>query len=137
VTSRTAKGRREEQARVNNKKLTDWLKPQPAGPVLDDPEKARKCSVANISSKLASLGINKTTKKTEKANLSDSDIDQSLYLWPSYLFPELDDPNKSDETALFDLGLELVGLEHDSRDIILDLKHCFLEVFFFLDFLES
>ncbi|KAJ6467540.1 hypothetical protein C8R47DRAFT_813889 [Mycena vitilis] len=82
-------------------------------------------SVAGISSKLDSLGIKKIKKPV--AQCTDRDIDHSLYLWPSYLFPALDDPTSADD-FFSTLGLELVGLEHDPRDIVLDLKQCYLEI---------
>lgn len=79
-------------------------------------------TVVGISTKLESLGIKKPAKKVE--NCTDKDIDHSLYLWPNYLFPELDEPGVS----VADLGLELVGIEYDARDIIMDLKQCYIEV---------
>ncbi|KAJ7455484.1 hypothetical protein FB451DRAFT_1516146 [Mycena latifolia] len=86
-----------------------------------------KPSVAGISTKLESMGIKKTTP-TKLEDCTDKDIDRSLYLWPSYILSELDKPGVSELEAFSNLDLELVGVEYDARDIILDLKGCYLEV---------
>jgi hypothetical protein len=83
-------------------------------------------SVAGISTKIHSLGIEKKTKKRG--------IDRSLYLWPSYLFPILDDPSFTHAEAFAKLALQLIGTEYDARDIVLNLKKAFLEVIFSVSF---
>ena len=90
------------------------------------PVAPKKRSVAGISTKLASMGLKKP-KKTPAA-CTEQDIDHSLYLWPNYLFPALDNATIPDNEAFANLGLELVGIEHDPRDLILDLKECYIEV---------
>ncbi|KAK6966681.1 hypothetical protein R3P38DRAFT_3244224 [Favolaschia claudopus] len=80
-------------------------------------------SMNGISSKLASLGGMQVPKKDENEKYTERDIDHALYLWPEYLLPDL-----KSKSSLTGVGLELVGLEHDNRDIVLDLKHCFLEI---------
>ncbi|KAJ7814015.1 hypothetical protein B0H14DRAFT_2604459 [Mycena olivaceomarginata] len=90
---------------------------------------APPCSMAGISSHLASLGLKKVKPKKPK-DCTKRDVDHSMYLWPSYLFPALthhSTPYDAKFTDL-DLGLELVGIEYDPRSIILDLKACFLEI---------
>ncbi|KAJ7137645.1 hypothetical protein C8R46DRAFT_1047515 [Mycena filopes] len=57
-----------------------------------------------------------------------NDIDTSRYLWPSALFPILNDESCKPIDAMKKTGMEWVGLEYDPRDIILDLKTCYLEV---------
>ncbi|KAJ6487976.1 hypothetical protein C8R45DRAFT_930180 [Mycena sanguinolenta] len=79
-------------------------------------------SVAGISSHLAALGVRSTSqKKPEKC--TDQDVDHSLYLFPSYLFPSL-----AEGGSVAECGMELMGIEHDPRSIILDLCSCFLEI---------
>ncbi|KAJ6631983.1 hypothetical protein B0H10DRAFT_1937715 [Mycena sp. CBHHK59/15] len=80
-------------------------------------------TVAGLSTKFESLGIPKHSKQ---APFTDAHVDRSIYLWPSYLFPELDDPALSYSEAFEHIDLQLVGLEYDARDTILDLKNCFL-----------
>ncbi|KAJ7712019.1 hypothetical protein B0H14DRAFT_2645515 [Mycena olivaceomarginata] len=86
-------------------------------------------SVVGISSHLKSLGVKSPDKKPEDKKpekpeeCTDADVDHSLYLWPRYLFPSLD--NQDDISTL---GIELVGFEHDPRSIVLDLKKCYLEI---------
>ena len=78
-------------------------------------------SVAGVSAHLESLGIKRTPKKPKQC--TERDIDHSLYLFPMYLFPLL-----SEGGAISECGLELKGVEHDPRSIILDLGSCFMEV---------
>ncbi|KAJ7438146.1 hypothetical protein FB451DRAFT_1416394 [Mycena latifolia] len=72
------------------------------------------------------MGIKKEKKKVE--HCTEKDIDYSLYLWPSYLFPDLDSPDLPEADVFKNMDLELVGIEYDPRDIIMDLKGCYLEV---------
>ncbi|KAK7026164.1 hypothetical protein R3P38DRAFT_2947347 [Favolaschia claudopus] len=80
-------------------------------------------SMNGISSKLASLGGRKLRKRKKGELYTERDIDHSLYMWPLSLIPSI-----RTRSSLTDADLELMGLEHDTRDIVLDLKHCFLEI---------
>ncbi|KAJ7790648.1 hypothetical protein B0H14DRAFT_2625822 [Mycena olivaceomarginata] len=85
--------------------------------------------MAGISSHLVSLGVKKVDPKKPK-DCTELDIDHSMYLLPTYLFPVLQrssTPYDANFTDL-DLGLELVGIEYDPRSIILNLSTCFLEI---------
>ncbi|KAJ7225313.1 hypothetical protein GGX14DRAFT_386232 [Mycena pura] len=84
-------------------------------------------SVAGVSTKLESMGVKKTAKRKPE-QCTDKDIDHSLYLWPNYLFPELDKAGVAETDVFANLDLELIGTEYDARDIILDLKACYLEI---------
>ncbi|KAJ6471507.1 hypothetical protein C8R45DRAFT_1078301 [Mycena sanguinolenta] len=79
-------------------------------------------SVAGISSHLAALGVPSTTQKKPE-RCTERDIDHSLYLFPSYLFPSL-----AEGGEVADCGMELRGIEHDPRSLILDLGSCFIEI---------
>ncbi|KAJ7107135.1 hypothetical protein C8R44DRAFT_885796 [Mycena epipterygia] len=109
---------------ASNQRLTNFFTFTPgANP---GAKRAIPRTVAGVSTKLDSMGVKKAKKTVEQC--TESDIDHSLYLWPSYLFPDLDDLELP-QAAIFDkLDLELVGLEYDPRDIILDLKQCYLEI---------
>ncbi|KAF8186518.1 hypothetical protein K438DRAFT_1765291 [Mycena galopus ATCC 62051] len=86
-------------------------------------------SVAGASSHLEGLGVTSTHKRPKKPELcTDRDIDHSLYLWPCYLFPGLDDPAVAPDVAFLRLGLELLSVEYDPRSIILYLKKCYIEI---------
>ncbi|KAJ7022413.1 hypothetical protein C8F04DRAFT_1272653 [Mycena alexandri] len=78
--------------------------------------------MAGISSQLAKFGVAK------KKDLKSTDIDTSRYLWPSYLFPILNDESWSGIDAMEETGMEWIGVEFDARDLILNLKSCYLEV---------
>ncbi|KAJ7118459.1 hypothetical protein C8R43DRAFT_1241943 [Mycena crocata] len=84
-------------------------------------------SLAGISTKMEQMGVRKP-KKSAAANLTADDIDCSQYLRPSYLYPCLDDEEVDDDDAVAKTGMELMGTVYDARDIILDLKTCFLEI---------
>ncbi|KAJ7145315.1 hypothetical protein C8R43DRAFT_953393 [Mycena crocata] len=91
----------------------------------------RSQSVIGVSKKLESMGLKKV--KTKVKDCTEKDIDHSLYLWPSHLFPVLDDPALSEAEAFAKMDLKLVGIEHDPCDIIMDLKGCYLKVLPFLE----
>ncbi|KAJ7037546.1 hypothetical protein C8F04DRAFT_1180584 [Mycena alexandri] len=79
-------------------------------------------TMAGVSTQLAKFGVPK--KKT----LTEEEIDTSRYLWPSNLFPILNDDSWNRVEAMQETGMEWIGVEYDPRDLILDLKSCYLEV---------
>ncbi|KAF8125217.1 hypothetical protein K438DRAFT_2002220 [Mycena galopus ATCC 62051] len=71
------------------------------------------------------LGIKKVNPK-KPAQYTEKDIDHSLYLWPRYLFPVLDDPAEANAVAA--AGMVLEGVEHDPRSLVINVKVGHLEI---------
>ncbi|KAJ7148723.1 hypothetical protein C8R43DRAFT_952411 [Mycena crocata] len=68
-------------------------------------------------------------KKTPDDHVfTENNIDTSIFLWPSKLFPVLNAPDWDPDEAMEETGMELVGVEWDPRDMVLDLKSCFMEM---------
>ncbi|KAJ7250522.1 hypothetical protein B0H12DRAFT_1072110 [Mycena haematopus] len=78
---------------------------------------------AGLSSKLTGFGLSKSGSK----KMDEPLVDYSRYLWPSHLFPVLNDESVDVPDAMDKTGMALVGVEYDSRDLVLNLKSCFLE----------
>ncbi|KAF8192357.1 hypothetical protein K438DRAFT_1935136 [Mycena galopus ATCC 62051] len=109
---------------TTNSRLTSFFSNVPAA--TSGSKVQLQCSMAGVSSHLEKLGVKKLAKKPE--DCTDKDIDHSLYLYPRYLFPSLDDFNIPEERVFNDLGLELMNIEYDPRSLILYLKACYLEI---------
>ncbi|KAJ7071759.1 hypothetical protein B0H15DRAFT_807003 [Mycena belliarum] len=84
---------------------------------------AFKFSVAGISRKMADFGVPRW-KAPDSGN-----VDWSKYLWPSHLFPVLNDPEWDPVEAAEETEMEFIGVEWDPRDLILNMKTCFLEIY--------
>ncbi|KAJ7645769.1 hypothetical protein B0H17DRAFT_1148312 [Mycena rosella] len=94
-------------------------------------------SVAGVSKKLADMGIPKA-KLGKNHVWTEEDIDTSTYLFPSHLFPILNDSMAKmvltdlqwdPVDAMRETGMEWIGVEGDPRDLVLNLKTCYLEQF--------
>ncbi|KAJ7697046.1 hypothetical protein B0H17DRAFT_1130683 [Mycena rosella] len=84
-------------------------------------------NVAGVSKKLADFGVMRN--EMEKGHvLTDEDVGTSVFMWPSPLFPVLNDANWDPSEAMDETGMELISVDFDPRDFVLNLKTSFLEV---------
>ncbi|KAF8186853.1 hypothetical protein K438DRAFT_1973059 [Mycena galopus ATCC 62051] len=84
-------------------------------------DSAAQPTVAGVSAHLASLGVKRRQVKPDQC--TERDIDHSLFLYPVYLFPFL-----AKGQDISECGLELTGIHHDSRSLILDMGSCCVEI---------
>ncbi|KAJ7702630.1 hypothetical protein B0H16DRAFT_1831857 [Mycena metata] len=74
-----------------------------------------------VSSRLTTFGV-------PEKKLNEPTVDNSRYLWPSHIFPVLNDPMVQPEDAIEQTAMELTDVDFDPRDIVLNFGSCYLEI---------